>query len=41
MRNKGFFLVLEGIDGSGTTTVGKMLESELKSKGIRAYYTFE
>ncbi len=41
MKRKGFFLVLEGIDGSGTTTIGRMLESELKSKGINAHYTFE
>lgn len=41
MRRRGFFLVLEGIDGSGTTTIGKMLESELKSKQIKAHYTFE
>lgn len=41
MRKLGFFLVLEGIDGSGTTTVGKMLESELRSKGIKVHYTFE
>ncbi len=41
MRRKGLFVVLEGIDGSGTTTIGKMLESELKQKNIRAHYTFE
>lgn len=41
MRRRGFFLALEGIDGSGTTTIGRMLEQELKSKGIMSYYTFE
>ncbi|MCX7942988.1 MAG: dTMP kinase [Deltaproteobacteria bacterium] len=41
MSKDGFFLVLEGIDGSGTTTIGKMLESELKSKRIKSHYTFE
>lgn len=41
MKRRGIFIVLEGIDGSGTTTVGRMLESELKTKGINAHYTFE
>jgi len=41
MGKKGVFIVLEGIDGSGTTTIGKMLEAELKDKGVKCYYTFE
>ncbi|MGC8928534.1 MAG: dTMP kinase [Myxococcota bacterium] len=41
MKKRGFFLVLEGIDGAGTTTIGKMLESELRAKGIKIHYTFE
>ncbi len=41
MKRRGFFLVLEGIDGSGTTTIAKMLDSELKAKGISCHYTYE
>jgi dTMP kinase len=40
-KKRGVFIVLEGIDGSGTTTIGRMLESELKDKGIMCHYTFE
>ena len=29
------FLSLEGVDGSGKTTIASMLEKELKSQGIR------
>lgn len=35
------FIVLEGIDGSGTTTQLKRLEKRLLAKGIEAYLSFE
>lgn len=42
LRNsKGFFLVLEGIDGSGKTTIAKMLVNDLTNRGFKAYYSFE
>lgn len=38
---RGFFLVLEGLDGSGKTTIAKMLVKDLTNKGLKAYYSFE
>jgi len=35
------FIVLEGIDGSGTTSVSKQVFKELESKGIPALWTHE
>jgi len=40
-RGKGLFIVLEGIDGSGKTTIAKMLIEELEGYGYRTIYTFE
>ncbi len=37
----GKLIVIEGIDGSGKTTISKMLLRELRSRGIRAVYTYE
>jgi dTMP kinase len=39
--NRGFFIVLEGIDGAGKTTLAKMLINKFKSKGLDAVYTYE
>jgi dTMP kinase len=36
--NKGFFIVLEGIDGSGKTTQAKSLVNTLKEKGFDAVF---
>ncbi|MHA1266468.1 MAG: dTMP kinase [Candidatus Helarchaeota archaeon] len=41
MPRKGKFIVLEGIDGSGTTTHAKLLESWLRKKGYLAISTSE
>ena len=40
-KGKGLFVVLEGIDGSGKTSVGKEVVSRLNSQGINATFTFE
>lgn len=40
-RRKGFFLVLEGIDGSGKTSIAFKLLERLKSSGYRVLYTYE
>jgi dTMP kinase len=37
----GLFVVLEGIDGSGKTTISKMLVDRLNRLGFKAEYTFE
>ena len=37
----GLFVVLEGIDGSGKTTISKMLVDRLNGLGFKAEYTFE
>ncbi|MEM3346204.1 MAG: dTMP kinase [Desulfurococcaceae archaeon] len=39
--SKGLFIVLEGIDGSGKTTIAKALIQELEKRGYRTLYTFE
>lgn len=41
MDKKSFFLVLDGIDGSGTTTHSKMLVSYLEMLGLKVYLTQE
>ena len=38
---KAFFIVLEGIDGSGTTTHTKLLGEFLKKKGFKVHLTRE
>jgi len=37
----GLFVVLEGIDGSGKTTISRMLVDRLNILGFKAEYTFE
>lgn len=39
--NQGFFLVLEGCEGTGKSTVGHWLEQELKEKGYPVFFTRE
>lgn len=39
--NRGAFIVIEGIDGAGTTTQGKILAERLKWHGRRAIFTSE
>ncbi|RLF64196.1 MAG: dTMP kinase, partial [Thermoplasmata archaeon] len=39
--SKGLFIVFEGIDGSGKTTVCRMLEKKLKSLGFNVFFTSE
>ena len=39
--NKGFFICLEGLDGSGKTTHSKKLVQNLKNEGFEAIYTTE
>ena len=41
MNNKGKFIVFEGIDGSGKTTLSKMLEKHLISQNKEIYLTYE
>ncbi len=38
---KGIFIVLEGIDGAGKTTMAKMLIKDLEDDGYKVVYTFE
>ncbi|MEM1877780.1 MAG: dTMP kinase [Desulfurococcaceae archaeon] len=40
-NNRGFFLVLEGIDGSGKTTIANMLIKDLSNMGFKVHYTYE
>lgn len=40
-RVAGRFLVLEGIDGSGTTTQGQALVAAIERAGLRAHFTHE
>ncbi len=39
--SRGVFLVLEGIDGAGKTTIAKMLIRDLEEKGCKVLYTYE
>jgi dTMP kinase len=41
MDIKSFFIVLDGIDGSGTTTHSKMLASYLEMLGLKVHLTHE
>jgi len=41
MHGKGFFIVLEGLDGAGKTTIALMLRDELSRAGIPVLYTYE
>jgi len=40
-KKNGLFVVLEGIDGAGTTTQAKMLHSYLENRGIESMLTNE
>lgn len=40
MLNKGFFICLTGIDGSGKTTLSRALVKDLNSKGIPCEYVY-
>jgi dTMP kinase len=40
-RNRGLFVVLEGIDGSGTTTQARKLHSYLSDQGLESLLTNE
>jgi len=40
-ESRGVFIVLEGIDGSGKTSIANMIISELSAKGFKTLYTFE
>lgn len=39
--SKGLFIVLEGLDGSGKTTIARMLVRELENQGYKVVYTYE
>lgn len=41
LNRRGFFIVLEGIDGSGKTTIANMLIDKLKNIGFSVIYTYE
>lgn len=38
---RGLFIVLEGLDGAGKTTIARMLVRELEGLGYKAIYTYE
>lgn len=40
-KNRGLFVVLEGVDGAGTTTQAKKLVAALQSHGMPVHGTFE
>lgn len=40
-RSRGFFVVLEGLDGAGKTTIAKMLVEDLEKQGYKVLYTYE
>lgn len=41
MEKRGLFIVLEGLDGSGTTTQAERLAARLRAAGQRAHWTAE
>ncbi len=41
MASNGLFIVLEGIDGAGKTTIANMLIEYLRSRGYKTIYTYE
>lgn len=41
MKTESFFIVLDGIDGSGTTTHSQLLAGFLESKGLKVHITQE
>jgi len=40
-NNKGKFIVFEGIDGAGKSTISRMLHEKINTQIGRSYYTFE
>jgi len=40
-RKKGYFIVIEGLDGAGTTTQSRLLYSHLRRKRRSSFLTFE
>jgi len=38
---KGVFIAIEGIDGSGKTTIALKLKESLEEEGFQVYYTYE
>ncbi|MEM1628280.1 MAG: dTMP kinase [Desulfurococcaceae archaeon] len=41
MSRNGFFIVFEGLDGAGKTTIAKMLTERLNEMGFKTIYTYE
>ncbi len=41
MRGKGRFIVIEGLDGAGKTTLSKLLVRDLRARGVPAVWTSE
>ncbi|MEM4528696.1 MAG: dTMP kinase [Desulfurococcaceae archaeon] len=41
MSRNGFFIVFEGLDGAGKTTIAKMLTERLNEMGLKTIYTYE
>ncbi len=40
-RDRGLFIVLEGIDGAGKTSIAKKLLNDLEANGYNVVYTYE